>query len=172
MDDPFIEHRSLLFTIAYEMLSSAADAEDVVQETWLRWADVDHSEVREPRAYLVRIVTRQSLNRMRALARRRETYVGPWLPEPLLNAPVVEGRTWLATVDFLWPRHRLVVEYYGGHHFRSDEQRLGDLHRVRRLRDHGYRVEEITRLDLREPDRVVARVSTALADQERLLRLV
>ena len=85
MDDPFIEHRSLLFTIAYEMLSSAADAEDVVQETWLRWADVDHSEVREPRAYLVRIVTRQSLNRMRALARRRETYVGPWLPEPLLT---------------------------------------------------------------------------------------
>lgn len=94
------------------------------------------------------------------------------LPEPLLNAPVVEGRTWLATVDFLWPRHRLVVEYHGGHHFRSDEQRLGDLHRGRRLRDHGYRVEEITRLDLREPGRVVARVSTALADQERLLRLV
>jgi RNA polymerase sigma-70 factor (TIGR02957 family) len=86
-DDPFIAHRSLLFTVAYEMLGSAADAEDVVQETWLRWADVDRSEVRDTRAYLVRIVTRQALNRLRTLARRREDYVGQWLPEPLLTAP-------------------------------------------------------------------------------------
>ena len=75
-EDPFVTHRSLLFTVAYEMLGSAADAEDVVQETWLRWADVDHAEVRDPRAYLVRIVTRQALNRLRTLARRREEYVG------------------------------------------------------------------------------------------------
>jgi RNA polymerase sigma-70 factor (TIGR02957 family) len=88
-DDPFVTHRSLLFTVAYEMLGSAADAEDVVQETWLRWAGVDHAEVREPRAYLVRIVTRQALNRMRTLARRREDYVGEWLPEPLLTSPDV-----------------------------------------------------------------------------------
>jgi RNA polymerase sigma-70 factor (TIGR02957 family) len=71
------------------MLGSAADAEDVVQETWLRWADVDHAEVRDPRAYLVRIVTRQALNRLRTLARRREEYVGEWLPEPLLTSPDV-----------------------------------------------------------------------------------
>ena len=71
-DDPFVTHRSLLFTVAYELLGSAADAEDVVQETWLRWAGVDHAEVRHPRAYLVRIVTRQALNRLRTLARRRE----------------------------------------------------------------------------------------------------
>ena len=83
----FALHRGLLFTVAYEMLGSAADAEDVVQETWLRWADVDHAEVRDPRAYLVRIVTRQALNRMRTLARRREEYVGEWLPEPLLTSP-------------------------------------------------------------------------------------
>ena len=88
-DDPFVTHRSLLFTVAYEMLGSAADAEDVVQETWLRWADVDRAEVRDPRAYLVRIVTRQALNRMRTLARRREEYVGEWLPEPLLTSPDV-----------------------------------------------------------------------------------
>jgi RNA polymerase sigma factor (sigma-70 family) len=88
-DDPFVTHRSLLFTFAYEMLGSAADAEDVVQETWLRWADVDRSEVREPRAYLVRIVTRLALNRLRTLARRREEYVGEWLPEPLLTSPDV-----------------------------------------------------------------------------------
>jgi RNA polymerase sigma-70 factor (TIGR02957 family) len=88
-DDPFRRHRSLLFTVAYEMLGSAADAEDVVQETWLRWAGVDHAEVRDPRAYLVRIVTRQALNRLRTLARRREDYVGEWLPEPLLTSPDV-----------------------------------------------------------------------------------
>src|SRR5213083_3274523 len=87
--DPFVAHRSLLFTVAYEMLSSASDAEDVVQETWLRWADVDHAEVRDPRAYLVRIVTRQGLNRLRTLARRKEDYVGEWLPEPLLTTPDV-----------------------------------------------------------------------------------
>jgi RNA polymerase sigma-70 factor (TIGR02957 family) len=86
-DDPFVTHRSLLFTVAYEMLGSAADAEDVVQETWLRWADVDQAEVRDPRAYLVRIVTRQALNRLRTLSRRREEYVGEWLPEPVLTTP-------------------------------------------------------------------------------------
>ena len=91
-DDPFVTHRSLLFTVAYEMLGSAADAEDVVQETWLRWAELGEdgrAEVRDGRAYLVRIVTRQSLNRMRTLARRREDYVGEWLPEPLLTSPDV-----------------------------------------------------------------------------------
>lgn len=87
--DEFVAHRNLLFTVAYEMLGSAADAEDVLQETWLRWADVDHFEVREPRAYLVRITTRLALNRIRTLARRRESYVGPWLPEPLLTSPDV-----------------------------------------------------------------------------------
>ena len=91
-EDPFVAHRSLLFTVAYEMLGSAADAEDVVQETWLRWAgigDAAREEVRDPRAYLVRIVTRQALNRLRTLARRREDYVGEWLPEPLLTSPDV-----------------------------------------------------------------------------------
>ncbi|ACQ78550.1 RNA polymerase, sigma-24 subunit, ECF subfamily [Beutenbergia cavernae DSM 12333] len=95
-DDPFVTHRSLLFTVAYEMLGSAADAEDVVQETWLRWADVEHGEVRNPRSYLVRVVTRQALNRMRTLARRREDYVGEWLPEPLLTSPDVADDVELA----------------------------------------------------------------------------
>ena len=86
-DDPFVTHRGLLFTVAYEMLGSAVDAEDTVQETWLRWAGVDQAEVRDPRAYLVRIVTRQALNRLRTVSRRREEYVGEWLPEPLLTSP-------------------------------------------------------------------------------------
>ena len=88
-EEAFARHRSLLFTVAYEMLGSAADAEDVVQETWLRWANVDHSVVRNPRAYLVRIATRQALNRLRTAARRREDYVGEWLPEPLVTSPDV-----------------------------------------------------------------------------------
>ncbi|KAA1419833.1 RNA polymerase sigma-70 factor [Mumia zhuanghuii] len=95
-DDPFVTHRSLLFTVAYEMLGSAADAEDVVQETWLRWADVDQSDIASPRAYLVRIVTRLALNRLRTLARRREDYVGEWLPEPLLTTPDVADDVELA----------------------------------------------------------------------------
>ncbi|WP_406865523.1 RNA polymerase sigma-70 factor [Streptomyces solicamelliae] len=85
----FVAHRNLLFTVAYEMLGSAADAEDVLQETWLRWVDVDLDQVRDQRAYLVRITTRQSLNRLRSLSRRKESYVGPWLPEPLLTTPDV-----------------------------------------------------------------------------------
>lgn len=88
-DDPFLAHRGLLFTVAYEMLGSAADAEDVVQETWLRWRTVEQAGVLDPRAYLVRAVTRQALNRLRTLARRREEYVGEWLPEPLLTSPDV-----------------------------------------------------------------------------------
>jgi RNA polymerase sigma-70 factor (ECF subfamily) len=87
--EAFVAHRNLLFTVAYEMLGSAADAEDVLQETWLRWAGVDLGAVRDQRAYLVRITTRQSLDRLRMLGRRKESYVGPWLPEPLLTAPDV-----------------------------------------------------------------------------------
>jgi RNA polymerase sigma-70 factor (TIGR02957 family) len=94
--DPFVTHRGLLFTVAYEMLGSAADAEDVVQESWLRWADVDRAQVRDPRAYLIRTVTRQALNRLRTVSRRREEYVGQWLPEPLLTSPDVADDVELA----------------------------------------------------------------------------
>jgi RNA polymerase sigma-70 factor (TIGR02957 family) len=87
--EAFLAHRNLLFTIAYEMLGSAADAEDVLQETWLRWAGVDLGTVRDQRAYLVRITSRQALGRLRTLGRRKESYVGSWLPEPLLTAPDV-----------------------------------------------------------------------------------
>lgn len=87
--EAFVAHRNLLFTVAYEMLSSAADAEDVLQETWLKWAAVDLDTVRDHRAYLVRITTRQALTRLRTLGRRKESYFGSWLPEPLLTAPDV-----------------------------------------------------------------------------------
>jgi RNA polymerase sigma factor (sigma-70 family) len=92
----FVAHRNLLFTVAYEMLGSAADAEDVLQETWMRWVGVDINAVRDQRAYLVRITTRQALSRLRTLGRRKESYVGPWLPAPLLTAPDVADDVELA----------------------------------------------------------------------------
>jgi RNA polymerase sigma-70 factor (TIGR02957 family) len=94
--ESFVEHRNLLFTVAYEMLGSAADADDVLQETWLRWVGVDAEHVRDNRAYLIRITTRQALNRMRSVKRRREAYVGSWLPEPLLTTPDVADDVELA----------------------------------------------------------------------------
>ncbi len=131
---PFHEHRNLLFTVAYEILGSAQDAEDVLQETWLRWdaaqQDEAKEEIRDPRAYLVRIVTNLSLNRIRTLQRRRETYVGPWLPEPLLTAPDIAEDVELAdsvsmamllVLDTLNPTERAVFvlrEVFG---FRYDE---------------------------------------------------
>ena len=80
----FMLLRPLLFTIAYEILGSATEADDVLQDSYLRWADVDLAGVRDTKSYLARLVTRQALNALRADARRREEYVGPWLPEPLL----------------------------------------------------------------------------------------
>ena len=109
--EAFVEHRALLFTVAYEMLGSAADAEDVVQEAWLRWERVDHEEVRDPRAYLVRVTTRLALNRLRTLSRRRESYVGPWLPEPLLTQPDVADDVELA--DSVSTAMLLVLETLG-----------------------------------------------------------
>ena len=85
-EDPFVANRGLLFTVSYEMLGSAADAEDVVQETWLRWDAIGEdgrAAVQHPRAFLVRMVARKALDRQRSNARRREEYVGEWLPEPL-----------------------------------------------------------------------------------------
>ncbi|MEO3807219.1 RNA polymerase sigma-70 factor [Nonomuraea sp. B1E8] len=94
--EAFIAHRNLLFTVAYEILGSAADAEDVLQETWLHWVEVDMAQVRDQRALLVRVTTRRALDRLRALRRRKEAYIGPWLPEPLLTAPDVAEHAELA----------------------------------------------------------------------------
>ena len=87
--DTFSEHREVLFAIAYRMLGSVTDAQDAVQDAWLRWATADHSTVRQPRAYLIRTISRLSLDRLRSATSRREVYVGPWLPEPLATDPDV-----------------------------------------------------------------------------------
>jgi RNA polymerase sigma-70 factor (ECF subfamily) len=81
----FEEHRPVLMGVAYRMLGRVADAEDVVQEAWLRWSGADRTEVREPRAYLVRITTRLAVDRLRQVRSRNEAYVGPWLPEPYVT---------------------------------------------------------------------------------------
>jgi RNA polymerase sigma-70 factor (ECF subfamily) len=86
LTDTFEEHRSVLTGVAYRMTGRVADAEDIVQETWLRWTADRREEVRDPRAYLVRITTRLAINRLRQTQSRRETYVGPWLPEPIATA--------------------------------------------------------------------------------------
>jgi RNA polymerase sigma-70 factor (TIGR02957 family) len=82
---PFDRHRRLLFGVAYQMLGSVADAEDVVQDAWLRWSAADRGDVADARAYLVQITTRLALDRLGSARARRESYVGPWLPEPLLT---------------------------------------------------------------------------------------
>ncbi|MEU7341816.1 RNA polymerase sigma-70 factor [Streptomyces sp. NPDC007074] len=81
----FEEHRSVLMGVAYRMLGRVADAEDVVQEAWLRWSGADRGEVREPRGYLVRVTTRLAIDRLRQVQSRHEAYVGPWLPEPYVT---------------------------------------------------------------------------------------
>ncbi|MEU0333591.1 RNA polymerase sigma-70 factor [Streptomyces sp. NPDC006193] len=83
--DVFEEHRPFLMGVAYRMLGRVADAEDVVQDAWLRWYRADRTEVREPRAYLVRVTTRLAIDRLRQVRSRGEAYVGPWLPEPYLT---------------------------------------------------------------------------------------
>ncbi|WP_327120749.1 RNA polymerase sigma factor SigJ [Nocardia sp. NBC_01730] len=82
--EQFTVLRPLLFTIVYEILGSATESDDVLQDSYLRWAEVDLATVRDTKSYLARLVTRQALNALRAGARRREDYIGPWLPEPLL----------------------------------------------------------------------------------------
>ncbi len=91
--DPFIEHRRLLFSTAYRMLGTVTDAEDILQDTWLKWNETDQSTVRHPKSYLVRTVTNLSLNRLTSAKAKRETYVGPWLPEPLLTSPNIADET-------------------------------------------------------------------------------
>ncbi|MFI9270735.1 RNA polymerase sigma-70 factor [Kitasatospora sp. NPDC052896] len=85
--DPFLQHRRLLFGTAYRMLGSVAETEDILQDTWLRWSAVDRASVANPKAYLVKAVTNLAINRLRSAQLRREAYLGPWLPEPLLTAP-------------------------------------------------------------------------------------
>ncbi|MCC3314410.1 RNA polymerase sigma-70 factor [Nocardia africana] len=109
--DAFDTHRRLLFATAYQLLGSVADAEDVLQDAWLKWHEVDRERVRHPKAYLVRTVTNLSLNRLTSARAVRETYVGPWLPEPLLSEPDATER--VEIVDTVSTAMLVVLETLG-----------------------------------------------------------
>ncbi|MFI7673024.1 RNA polymerase sigma-70 factor [Actinophytocola sp. NPDC049390] len=108
----FDEHRNLLFSVAYRVLGSAADAEDAVQDTWVRWSAADRGAVADPKAYLVRIVTNVAMDRLRSASRQRETYLGPWLPEPVITDETTDAETvsmaLLVVLESLTPLERAV----------------------------------------------------------------
>ena len=177
--DPFVTHRGLLFTVAYEMLGSAADAEDVLQESWLRWADVDRDQVHDQRAYLVRIVTRQALNHLRTLSRRREDYVGEWLPEPLLTSPDVADDVELAenvsiamltVLETLAPTERAVFVLREVFDLPYDEiaeavdKSTASVRQIaHRARDHVAARRPRVKVERSEHEKVVARLGRAIA---------
>src|SRR3954462_9630448 len=101
MDDVFSTDRPLLFSIAYRMLGSAADAEDVLQDAWVRYSGADHSAIRSAKAFATTIVTRLCLDRLKSARATRETYVGPWLPEPVLTANVESPATMVQRAESL-----------------------------------------------------------------------
>src|SRR5262245_52294092 len=92
----FAQHRDLLLGVAYRILGRMTEADDVVQEAWLRWAGARAEEIRDPRAYLIRVTTRLAIDRLRRARARRETYTGPWLPEPVLTSGDVAEEVELA----------------------------------------------------------------------------
>lgn len=99
MDDVFSTDRTLLFSIAYRMLGSASDAEDVLQDAWLRYSGADRSAIRSPKAFATTIVTRLCLDRLKSARATREEYVGPWLPEPILTSEVENPATMLQRAE-------------------------------------------------------------------------
>jgi RNA polymerase sigma-70 factor (ECF subfamily) len=106
----FEEHRALLVGAAYRLLGSHSDAQDVVQEAWIRWRAVDHTTVDEPRAYLLTITSRLALNRLRQLRQQRESYVGPWLPEPVSSDPRGDGAAAVELADDVSMAMLIVLE--------------------------------------------------------------
>ncbi|GAA3587382.1 RNA polymerase sigma-70 factor [Nonomuraea rosea] len=174
--EAFVAHRSLLFTVAYEMLGSAADAEDVLQETWLRWMKVDLEQVRDQRAFLVRITTRRSLDRLRTMNRRKEDYVGSWLPEPLLTAPDVAEDVELAesvsmalmiVLETLSPTERAVFVLREAFGFSHDEIAAAVGKSPAAVRQIAHRARE--HVDARRPRQEVApnQVRAVLASFQR-----
>ena len=186
----FEEHRGLLVSVAYRVLGSVVDAEDAVQEAWLRWSGVDHSQVADPRAFLVRVTTRLAIDRLRRAKTRRESYVGPWLPEPILtrqdpaeDAAMAESvsMAMLVVLETLSPLERAVFvlrEAFGMPHAEIADVlgRKEDAVRqlARRARDHVR--ERRTRFDADQDEqrRVTERFleATASGDLEALMEVL
>jgi len=104
----FEGQRARLQAVAYRVLGRAGDAEDIVQDAWLRWSEVDSAQVANPEGYLVRVVTRLAIDRLRSAQERRESYVGPWLPEPMITSPDVAEN--IALADSVSTAMLLVLE--------------------------------------------------------------
>ncbi|MCG5218317.1 RNA polymerase sigma-70 factor [Streptosporangium sp. KLBMP 9127] len=113
----FNQHRNLLFAVAYRVLGIVADAEDAVQDAWIKWSAADRSQVADPKAYLARIVSNLALQRLRSTRHQRETYVGPWLPEPILTSDTADdfmtaesvSTAMLVVLETLSPLERAVL---------------------------------------------------------------
>ncbi|OBB57767.1 RNA polymerase subunit sigma-24 [Mycobacterium sp. 852013-51886_SCH5428379] len=180
-DDVRTEHaerftllRPLLFTIAYEILGSATESDDVLQESYLRWAEVDLTTVQDTKAYLAQLVTRQALNSLRAQSRRREDYVGPWLPEPLLteadpSADVVLAESvsmaMLVVLETLSPDERAVFvlrEVFG---FGHDEIAAALGRSAAAVRQMAHRAREHVQSRRKRFDPVDPKVSTEITTQ-------
>ena len=108
--ETFEEHRAALIGAAYRILGSRSDAEDVVQEAWIRWSGVDHDTIDQPRAFLLTVTTRLALNRLRQLSVRKESYVGPWLPEPVATDPKADGEAAAQLADEVSMAMLIVLE--------------------------------------------------------------
>ena len=108
--ETFEEHRSTLIGAAYRILGSRTEAEDVVQDAWIRWSDVDHDTIDQPRAFLLTVTSRLALNRLRQLATRKESYVGPWLPEPVASDPRGDGEAAAQLADEVSMAMLIVLE--------------------------------------------------------------
>ncbi|TFV61061.1 RNA polymerase sigma-70 factor [Mycobacterium sp. PS03-16] len=190
--DRFTALRPLLFTIAYEILGSATEADDVLQESYLRWAEVDLAGVQDTKAYLAQLVTRQSLNALRAASRRREDYIGPWLPEPLLietrdgaaDAVLAESvsMAMMVVLETLSPDERAVFvlrEVFG---FGHDEIAAAIGKSAAAVRQMAHRAREHVQarrrrfepVDPRSADEITARFFTAAAtgDTEALMAML
>ena len=171
----FDEHRDLLISIAYRVLGSVTDAEDTVQEAWLRWSKVDPAEISNPRAFLVRVTTRLAIDRLRRAKARRESYVGPWLPEPILTSRDVAedvalaesvSMAMLVVLETLSPLERAVFvlrEAFGmpyaeiGEIIGRKEEAVRQL--ARRARDHVQERRSRFEADQTEQRRVTERAS-------------
>ena len=172
----FEEHRRLLYGVAYRMLGSVDEAEDIVQETWLRWDRADRSEITEPKAYLVRIATRAAIDHLRRAASRRESYVGPWLPEPVLTGPDIANdaaltdsvsMAMLVVLETLSPLERAVFVLKEAFGFSYPEigEALGRSEQAVRQLAHRARRHVQARRTRFKPDRAMRRAAT-----ERFLR--
>ncbi len=149
MDVDFEDHRAELFGAAYRMLGSRTDADDVLQEAWLRTTEVDWSAVREPRAYLFRLVSRLAIDRLRRVRARRESYIGPWLPEPLIAGPDADAElaesvsmALLVVLESLDPAERAVFVLHEAFGFEHAEIAAMIGRTERATRQLGYRARK------------------------------